>query len=280
MFGNIHIWGLKQCERRVASESTDDRAPGPALQGRTRLAQGRGSHGAMLTYIARRMLYSIPVSSLRRSCCSGSSAARSTRAPSSAARAKARRRTRGAKSASASTTRSSSSTRTGSRTPCRATSGESSRTNEDVSTMISRSLWYTVQLIFWGILVASIVAISLGVYSAVKQYSVLDYTFTGLSFVGLAHAAVLVRAARDPVPRDLARTTRSAGNWFNFVGLHSGDQTGFNLDYLQHLRAAGAHADGADHRGVEPVPAGLDARRDVAPTTSAPRAPRACRGAR
>ena len=114
--------------------------------------------------------------------------------------------------------------------------GQSSRTNEAVTTMIGRSLWYTVQLIFWGILVSAVVAIALGVYSAVKQYSVLDYTFTGLSFIGLAMPPFWFGL--------LAIQFLAVGpkQWFNlndplfyFVGLHSADKTGFNLDYVQHL---------------------------------------------
>ncbi len=112
--------------------------------------------------------------------------------------------------------------------------GESSRTNEDVSAMIRRALWYTVQLIFWGILVSAIVAIALGVYSAVKQYSVLDYTFTGLSFIGLAMPpfwfGLLAIQFLAIWPND-----NFGWNWIKFVGLHTGDQTGFNVDYLQHL---------------------------------------------
>ena len=114
--------------------------------------------------------------------------------------------------------------------------GQSERTREDVFAMIRRSLWYTVQLIFWGILLSATVAISVGVYSAVKQYSPLDYTFTGLSFVGLAlppfwfGLIAIEFLAVQPV------------TWFNlqepifsFVGLHTADTTGFNLDYLRHL---------------------------------------------
>ena len=78
------------------------------------------------------------------------------------------------------------STGAGSATRSRATSGESARTNDVGHDDGQPALWYTVQLIFWGILVSAIVAISLGVYSAVKQYSVGDYTFTGLSYIGLA----------------------------------------------------------------------------------------------
>jgi peptide/nickel transport system permease protein len=112
--------------------------------------------------------------------------------------------------------------------------GKSTRTNEDVSTMITRALWYTVQLIFWGILFAGVVAIALGVYSAVKQYSVLDYTFTGLSFVGLAMPPFWFGLLAIEF---LAIWPNEAfgWNWFKFVGLHSGDSSGFNMDYIQHL---------------------------------------------
>jgi peptide/nickel transport system permease protein len=114
--------------------------------------------------------------------------------------------------------------------------GESSRTNEEVSTMIGRSFWYTIQLIFWGILLSAVVAISLGVYSAIRQYSVLDYTFTGLSFIGLAMPpfwfGLLLIELLAVMPKEWFNLEEP---WFFFVGLHSGDQTGFNMDYLRHL---------------------------------------------
>lgn len=114
--------------------------------------------------------------------------------------------------------------------------GQSSRTNEQVSAMIPRALWNTVQLIFWGILISAAIAVSLGVYSAVRQYSALDYTFTGLSFVGLAMPPFWFGL--------IAIQFLAVGpkQWFHlgeapffFVGLHSGDQSGLNLDYLRHL---------------------------------------------
>ena len=64
--------------------------------------------------------------------------------------------------------------------------GKSSRTSEDIAPMIKRALSNTLQLIFWGILISAIIAISIGVFSAVRQYSIPDYIFTGLSFIGLA----------------------------------------------------------------------------------------------
>ena len=55
-----------------------------------------------------------------------------------------------------------------------------------VAPLLRERLWNTIQLIFWGVLISATIAIGMGVYSAVRQYSVLDYTFTGLSFVGLS----------------------------------------------------------------------------------------------
>jgi len=114
--------------------------------------------------------------------------------------------------------------------------GESERTHDSTSAMISRALGYTVQLIFWGILISAFVAIFVGVYSAVKQYSALDYTFTGLSFIGLALPPFWFGL--------IAIQFLAVGpkQWFNlteppffFVGLHGTGETGVNLDYFRHL---------------------------------------------
>ena len=112
--------------------------------------------------------------------------------------------------------------------------GTSERTHEAVSTQIGRALWNTTQLIVWGVLVAAIVAIGVGVYSALRQYSALDYTFTGLSFLGLALPAFWFGL--------LAIQLLAVGpkQWFHlnqpplyFVGLHSG--TGGLGNYARHL---------------------------------------------
>ena len=113
--------------------------------------------------------------------------------------------------------------------------GESSRSREDVRPMITRSLWNTVQLIGWGIALAAVVAISIGVYSAVRQYSVLDYVFTGGAFIGLAMPpfwfGLIAIQFLSVYPKD----------WFgldelplNFIGLHSSGESGF-VDYARHL---------------------------------------------
>ena len=64
--------------------------------------------------------------------------------------------------------------------------GTSFTSNRPVSTSISDAFKNTIQLIFWAVLISALMAVLVGVYSAVRQYSVLDYTFTGLSFVGLS----------------------------------------------------------------------------------------------
>jgi len=114
--------------------------------------------------------------------------------------------------------------------------GQSERTNADVGSTIATAMWYTIQLIFWGVLLSALLAIALGVYSAVRQYSVGDYILTTLSFIGLAMPpfwfgliAIQFLAVGPKNWFGLDRTI------FGFVGLHNGDSTGFDLDYVRHL---------------------------------------------
>ena len=64
--------------------------------------------------------------------------------------------------------------------------GTSFVTNEAVSSIVARSFKNTLQLIFWAVFISAVLAVLIGVYSAVRQYSALDYAFTGLSFIGLS----------------------------------------------------------------------------------------------
>jgi len=50
--------------------------------------------------------------------------------------------------------------------------GQSFVSRRQVSDEIKTKLWNTMQLIIWGVLVSAIIAIAIGVYSAVRQYSV------------------------------------------------------------------------------------------------------------
>jgi peptide/nickel transport system permease protein len=112
--------------------------------------------------------------------------------------------------------------------------GTSERTHEAVTSQVGRALGNTTQLIVWGVLVAAVIAVAIGVYSALRQYSLLDYTFTGLTFLGLALPAFWFGL--------IAIEFLAVGpkQWFHlsdpplfFIGLHSGN--GGILDYARHL---------------------------------------------
>jgi peptide/nickel transport system permease protein len=114
--------------------------------------------------------------------------------------------------------------------------GTSSRTKDHVSSMVGRALWPSLQLLFWATLVSVAVALLLSVYSAVKQYSIGDYVFTGLSYIGIAMPdfwfalmAIALLTTGPVVWFHLAQP------WVYSTGLHSEGVNGFNLDYLRHL---------------------------------------------
>ena len=114
--------------------------------------------------------------------------------------------------------------------------GESSRTGESVFDMTTRALGNTSQLIVWGVLVAAAVAVFVGVFSAVRQYSVADYTFTGLSYLGLAMPpfwfGLIAIQFLAIWPKDTFGLSEPP---FYFIGLHSDSTGGFDLDYARHL---------------------------------------------
>ncbi len=51
---------------------------------------------------------------------------------------------------------------------------------------ITRVFWHTVQFIIIAEILAMIIGIAVGIYSAIRQYSVFDYMFTSISFLGFA----------------------------------------------------------------------------------------------
>ena len=64
--------------------------------------------------------------------------------------------------------------------------GMSFEYNQPVSTLIGERLALTVAVSICTILLTWLIAIPLGIYSATHPYTVLDYTWTTLGFIGLA----------------------------------------------------------------------------------------------
>ncbi|MEY2568628.1 MAG: peptide/nickel transport system permease protein [Actinomycetota bacterium] len=113
--------------------------------------------------------------------------------------------------------------------------GESSRTRERVLPMVKRAMWNTLQLIGWGVLVSTVLAVAIGVFSAVRQYSLADFAFTSASFVGLAMPpfwfGLIAIQFLAVYPKDWFHLARTP---LFFVGLHSTSGAGLG-DYARHL---------------------------------------------
>lgn len=112
--------------------------------------------------------------------------------------------------------------------------GQSFITRREVSSSIKTALWNTTQLIVWAIVLCAIVAVLIGVISAVKQYSVLDFGFTTASFVGLSIPTFFFGLLA------IHFLTTELKNWLNLseplffsIGIHSADDNSF-VDYLRH----------------------------------------------
>jgi len=64
--------------------------------------------------------------------------------------------------------------------------GQSMEWRRPVSEVIGDRLWMTVLISFFALILTWGIALPIGVISAVRQYSVADYVFTFISFIGLA----------------------------------------------------------------------------------------------
>jgi peptide/nickel transport system permease protein len=114
--------------------------------------------------------------------------------------------------------------------------GVSDRTNDRVWGMLTHAMWPSLQLMFWGTMFALVIAIAVGVYSAVKQYSIGDYAFTGISYIGIAMPTFLFGLLAISLLVTLPVTKFHLTHPYLYsIGLHSSGKSGFNIDYLRHL---------------------------------------------
>ena len=111
--------------------------------------------------------------------------------------------------------------------------GTSFEYSRPVTEVIGDRLWLTMVLSFAAIIVTWVLALPIGIYSAVRQYPIGDYVFTFIGFIGLAVPSFL-----------LALIVMYLGlRWFNvnLGGLFSPDYQlapwswGKVLDLLKHL---------------------------------------------
>ena len=113
--------------------------------------------------------------------------------------------------------------------------GVSTRTGTPVLPLIGDALWPTLQLAFWGLLIAILIAGGISVYSAVRQYSLGDNLLTGASYLGIAMPAFwfgLILIQTFAVwPKEAFGLSEPP---LYFIGLNSPGQTGV-LDYIRHL---------------------------------------------
>ncbi len=115
--------------------------------------------------------------------------------------------------------------------------GVSQRTNNAVFGELVHKLGTTMHLVVWGTLLSALLGIGIGLYSAIKQYSIGDYAFTGLAYIGIAMPPFWFGLMA------IALLTTWPVTHFHLdqpilysVGLHSTGQSGiFNLDYYRHL---------------------------------------------
>jgi peptide/nickel transport system permease protein len=63
---------------------------------------------------------------------------------------------------------------------------------KDVSELIANRLPMTFSVSFFSFLFVWVVSLPIGIFSAVRQYSILDYVFTFLGFIGLAIPSFLL----------------------------------------------------------------------------------------
>ena len=111
--------------------------------------------------------------------------------------------------------------------------GTSLNTNQPIWPDIKRVMSHTAQLIFTSELIAILIGVLVGIYSAVRQYSVFDYTATSLSFLGFAMPTFWLALLLQILFVNIYL------KWdvriFYTSGLNNPDEGALSLDRVQHL---------------------------------------------
>jgi glutathione transport system permease protein len=112
--------------------------------------------------------------------------------------------------------------------------GISLLTSQPIWPDITRAMGHTLQIVLLAQLIALVLGVAVGIFSAIRQYSVFDYTFTTLSFLGYAMPTFLLALYLQIIFVDIYL------HWhiriFYTSGLNSGViSSTWSLDRLQHI---------------------------------------------
>jgi peptide/nickel transport system permease protein len=111
--------------------------------------------------------------------------------------------------------------------------GKSLLTLQPIWPDITRTLGHTAQVILISDLIAIVLGVTVGIFSALRQYSIFDYTFTSVSFLGLAMPVFWLALLLQILFVDIYL------KWniriFYTSGLNSPHQGTWSLDRLQHI---------------------------------------------
>ena len=111
--------------------------------------------------------------------------------------------------------------------------GTSLNTGQPIWPDIKRVMSHTAQLIVTSSLIAILIGALVGIYSAIRQYSIFDYTFTSLSFLGFAMPTFWLALLLQILFVNIYL------KWdvrvFYTSGLNNPDEGVLSLDRLQHL---------------------------------------------
>jgi ABC-type dipeptide/oligopeptide/nickel transport system permease component len=111
--------------------------------------------------------------------------------------------------------------------------GVSLATSQPIWPDIQRAMGHTLQLILLAELVAITLGVAVGIFSAIRQYSVFDYSFTTISFLGYAMPTFWLALLLQILFVDIYL------HWhvrvFYTSGLNTQGNASWSLDRLQHL---------------------------------------------
>jgi peptide/nickel transport system permease protein len=111
--------------------------------------------------------------------------------------------------------------------------GNSLLTSQPIWPQISNAFWHTAQVVLLAWALAFIVGCAVGIYSAIRQYSFFDYTFTSLAFLGFAMPTFVLALLLQILFVDIYN------KWniriFYTSTLNSPGQGTWSIDRLQHI---------------------------------------------